>query len=124
MVAALYALLVGGRRLPGKRDLQLALLQLARDVEAHALEDLDHLAVLGEHDRDEALDAGALGAAGELLQQPRADAAALVLVGHGERRFGRARVAQPRIGRERDDALAALVGKGADQRAVVLPVGI
>ena len=64
---------------------------------------------------------GALCPAGELLQKPRADAAALVLVGDGERRLGRARVAQPRIGRERDDALAGLVGKGADEGAVGRP---
>ena len=43
------------------------------------------------------------GERGELLEQARADAVSLQLVGDGERDLGGARVAQPHVVRERDD---------------------
>ena len=60
------------------------------------------------------------GALGEPLEQPRADAAPLELVGDGERDLGGARVAQPRVARERDDP--AVLGRG--ERAPGLPVRV
>ena len=45
-------------------------------------------------------------------------------VGHGEGDLGRRRIAQPRVARERDDVLAAVLHERADERAVVVPVGI
>ena len=61
---------------------------------------------------------------GELLEQARADALALVVVGDGERGLGRVRVAQPDVVADRDDALLAGVAHDADQRALLGPVGI
>ena len=49
-------------------------------------------------------------------------AAALELVGDGERGLGRVRVAQPHVARERDDPLAAVVAERADERAALGPV--
>ena len=44
---------------------------------------------------------------GELLEEAGADALALEVVGDGERRLGRVRVAEPDVVPDRDDALVA-----------------
>ena len=71
-----------------ERDLDLAAVELARDVEARVPEDREHRAVLGQHLGDEALDPGRRARAGELLEQPRADPAPLMLVRDRERHLG------------------------------------
>ena len=109
----------------GKRRLDLAALDLALDLEADVREDDEHVAVLGEHVGDEARDPELAGAERELLEQARADAAALLLVGHGERDLGRGRVAQARVARERDDALGlAVAGERADEGAALDQSGV
>ncbi len=81
--------------------------------------------VLGEHLGDEAPDPGLARAGGELLEQPRADAAAVLLVGDGEGDLGGLGVAQAHVARERDDPLrAVLVGQRADERAPLDPVRV
>ena len=61
-------------------DLDLALLQLARRLEADVLEDAQHLPVLGHHQGHEPLDSGGARPRGEPLEQPRSDSAPLHLV--------------------------------------------
>ena len=74
------------------------------------------------HLGDEARDAGSPARGRELLEQARADPAPLLVVGDGERHLGRARVAQPRVARDRDDALGlAVAGEPADERAALGP---
>ena len=61
----------------------------------------------------------------ELLEQARADPAALLLVGDGERDLGGRGVAQARVARERDDrARAVRPRERADERAALGPVGV
>ena len=103
MIAALDALAValGGRDREGQLDLSPS--DVASDREADGLEDAEHLPVVRKHLRDEALDAQRAGERRELLEQSRADAPALVVVGDGERDLRRLRVAQPREVRDGDD---------------------
>ena len=122
VVALLDALAVALRRRDRELHLDLAALELARQLEAGGLEDAEHAPVVRQHLGDEALDPDLRRALGELLEQPRADAAALVLVGDRERRLGEARVAQPHVVRDRDDALAAVLGERPEQRAALVPV--
>ena len=124
MVALLHALAVGLRRRDRKLDLELAALELPRQLEARRLEDAEHAAVLGQHLGEEALDAHLGGALGELLEQARADPVALVRVGHGERRLGEGGVAQARIAPEGDDALPAVLCERPDECAPLVPVGL
>ena len=77
-----------GRR-DRKADLHFAVLELAHDVEARPGEDAQHGAVLSKHFGDEARHAGAGRAVGQLLEQARADPAALLLVGDRERDLSR-----------------------------------
>ena len=107
VVALVDALLVARGRRDREAHLDLAALELARDLEAGVGEDREHRPVLGQHLGDEALDPGARPRRGELLEQARADAAALQLVGDGEGHLGRGGLAQPHVARERDDALLA-----------------
>ena len=89
----------------GKRTSTSPPLELARDLEAGVGEDGEHRGVLGQHLGDEALDPGLGRARGELLEQARADPAALQLVGDGEgdlgRRAGRAGARSSRARRSR-----------------------
>ena len=124
VVAAVDALEVAGGRLDRQRHLGDAALVLALDLEARALEDAQHRAVVGQHLREEAADPHLAGLLRELLEQPRADALALQLVGDRERDLGARRVAQPHVAAERDDPLARRVGDRARQRAALEPVGI
>ena len=101
-----------------------AALVLALHPEARALEDAKHRAVVGQDLGDEAADPHLAGLLRELLEQPRADALALQLIGHREGDLGARGIAQPHVAAERDDALARLVGDRAGQRAALEPVGI
>ena len=87
----------------GNCDLDLAALELAADLEAHRLEDAEHVAVVGHHLGHEPLDPHGRGARGELLEQAGADAAPLVLVGDGERRLRDRAVAEPHVVAHGDD---------------------
>ena len=69
---------------------------------------------LGQHLRDEPLDAALGGERGEALEQPGADAAPLEGVADGEGDLGGRRVPQARVVRERDDAPL----EAADERPV------
>ncbi len=63
--------------------------------------------------------------AASLLQETGADPPPLVCVGHGERHLGRCRIAQSHVARKGYDLLGSgLVGKRADQVAVVPPVRV
>ena len=71
-----------------------------------------------------ALDAVRGGERRELLEQARADAAAVELVGDGEGHLGGGRVTQPVVGRHRHHALASVRGERPDQRAAIGPVRV
>ena len=105
-------------------DLERAAVELARDAEAGVLEDPKHRCVVRHHLGDEPLDAGCGRALRQLLEHARADPAALVLVGDGERDLCSGRVAEPRIACERDDALGAVVRQRPDERASLDPVRV
>ena len=63
--------------------------------------------------------------AASLLQEAGADPPPLVCVGDGERHLGCCRIAQSHVARKRYDLLGSgLVGKRADQVAVVPPVRV
>src|SRR5918995_3469333 len=105
VVAALDALAIalGGR--DRERQLDLTPGDVSSDGETDGLEDPEHLPIVREHLRHEALDAERACAGRELLEQPRADAAALVVVGHGERHLRGLRVTKPREVRDGHDAV-------------------
>ena len=114
-------------RLAGRdRELELhrPLGEPPRHVEARVAEDPQHGDVPGQHLGDEPLDAVRGGERRELLEQARADAAALELVGDGEGHLGGRRVAQPIVGRHRHHALASVRRERPDQRAAVGPVRV
>ena len=77
--------------------LDLAAFELARELESRGRKDAEHVAVVREDACHEALDADLRGTGRELLEQPSADAATLVLVRDGERRLGCRRVAKPHV---------------------------
>ena len=97
-----------------------AALELAHDLEADVLEDLEHRAVVREHLGEERLDPERARARGELLQEPGAEPLALELVGDHERDLRRGRVTQPREARQGDDP----VPEHAHERASLGPVGL
>ena len=110
----------------GRRDrelhLELAALELARQLESGGLEHAQHGAVVGQHVGDEALDSHLGGALGQPLEQSSADPASLMLVGDGERRFGQLRVSEPDVVRQGDHMLDVVVDERAEQRTALLPV--
>ena len=110
----------------GDRELELhrPLGEPPRHVEAGVAEDPEHGHVPGQHLGDEPLDALRGGERRELLEQARADAAALELVGDGEGHLGGRRVAQAVVGRDRHDALASVRRERSDQRAAIGPVRV
>ena len=110
MVAFLDARLEALRRRDRKADLDLAVLELAHDVEARPGEDAQHGSVLREHLRDEASHAAAGGAVGQLLEQARADPAALLFVGDHERDLCGRGVTQPHVVRDADNPVAEPAG--------------
>ena len=122
VVARLDVLAVALRRRDRELHLQLAALELAGQLEACRLEDAEHRPVLRQHVGDEALDPDLGRALRELLEQPGADAAALVLVGDGERRLGELAVAQADVVGDGDDPLALLVDQRAQEHPALLPV--
>ena len=64
------------------------------------------------------------GALRELLEEPCADTALLVLVRDGERRLGEARVAQPHVVAHGDHVLVTVLGERPEQGAPLLPVRV
>ena len=109
----LRALRVGVGRGLGQLDreghVHRALARAARGVEAAAEEDVEHALVLRQHLGLELDDAVRPRDLGELFQQLRADAAAVVLVGDRERALRRGRSARKcKIVRNGDDLLADL----------------
>jgi len=77
VVALRHALLEVLRALDREGDLHLPTLQLTRELEPQRLEDPQHLAVVGDDLRDEALDSVPGRTCGELLDEPRPDPALL-----------------------------------------------
>ena len=124
MVALGDKLLEPLRALDREHDLDLAARKLAGQLEPERLEDAEHPPVLGQHQRDEALDPVAGGALGELLDETRPDPAALVSVRDRERRLGEGGVAQARVVRERDDPLGAVLDERPEKRPALGPVGL
>ena len=124
MVALVDPLAVALCRGDRELHLELAAFELARELETGRLEDAQHVAVVRQHLRDEALDSLLGGTGGELLEQPRADPAALVVVGDRERRFRDGRVAEAHVVGDRDDALGAVDLERPEQRAALVPVGL
>ena len=112
-------------RLDRERDLHRAAFESAADRETRLLEDPQHGSVPRNDLGHEALDADARRARREPLQEAGADPPPLVCVGDGERHLGRCRIAQSHVARKRYDLLGSgLVGKRADQVAVVPPVRV
>ena len=124
VVAEVDLLEVARRRIDRQRHLGDAALELALELEARALEDAQHRAVVGQHLGQEAADADPAGLLGELLEQPRADALALELVGDREGDLGARGIAQAHVAAERHDPLARLVGDRPRQCPALEPVGI
>ena len=122
VVARVDVLAVALRRRDRELHLHLAALELAGQLEACRLEDAEHGPVVRQHVGDEALDPDLGRARRELLEQPGADAAALMLVGDGEGRLGELGVAQADVVRDGDDPLAVLVDERAQERPALLPV--
>jgi hypothetical protein len=106
VVALLDTCLEGLGRRNRETDFDLAVLELAHDVEAGAGEDAQHRPVVRQHLGDEAGHAGAGRAVRQLLEQARADPAALLLVGDHEGDLGRARIAQAHVVRDAHDPVA------------------
>ena len=92
-------------RLDREPHLDHAAFERARRHEAGVREHREHRVVLGQDLGDERLDAVGGGALRQLLEQPGADALALELVGDGECRLGRLRVAEADVVPDADDAL-------------------
>ena len=112
-------------RLDRERDLHRAAFEGAADREASLFEDAQHGSVVRNDLSHETLDADASRARHEPLQETGADASPLMGVGDGECHLGRCWIAQPHVARKRDDRLGtAVVGKRADQVAVVRPVRV
>jgi hypothetical protein len=124
VVPLVHARLVALRRRDREDDLDLASGQLARQLEAERFEDAEHPTVLREHLGHDSLDPLTAGALGELLDEPRADAATLVLVCDRERSLGQRRVAEPDVVRDRDDTLTTVLGERADQGSALGPVRV
>ena len=124
MVSLLDVAAVGVRRLDREGDLEGSAVERARHAEARVLEDAHHRRVVAHHLRDEALDPNRGRALRELLEHACADPASLLVIGDGERDLRRRRVAQPRVARQRDDALTVAAGECADEGALIYPVGV
>ncbi len=80
-----------------------AVVEVVLDLVARIDEDVHHLAVLRQHVGDEATHAALLGDGREVLEQDRADALALKMVGDVEGDLGQAVVVEPVITRDADD---------------------
>ena len=122
MVALVQPLLVPLRASDRELDLDLAPGELARQLEAEALEDPEHVPVVGEDLGDEAVDPLASSPQCELLDEARPDATPLVRVGDGESRLGSGRIAQPLVVPDCDDDLPPVLGERPEERAALDPV--
>ena len=120
MVALVDAGAIPLRRRDREADLEFAPLQLPCHLETGGIEHAEHGAILRHHLGDEALDPDLAGPPRELLQQPSADTAALVLVRDREGGFCCALVAEAHVLGDRDDAVAELT----DEDAALTPVGL
>ena len=112
------AVAVGGS--DREADLDLTAAELTCDVEAGVSEDAEHGSVLRQDLGDETLDADCAGARRQLLQEARANAASLQLVGDGEGDLGDGRVTQTGKLGEGDDARGGSVADDGDERVSVL----
>ena len=63
------------------------------------------------------------GELGELLEKPDADASALIVVRHHERRLGDEWVAKANVVRDRDDPFLVELAHNGDERASFVPIG-
>ena len=109
----------------GKRELDLAALTCAPELESGVREHCQRRRVRRHHLGDEPVDAGVARPAGELLEQAGADPAALFGVVDGERHLGRFAPADTCVAPDRDDALFTVaVGEPAGERAALRPVRI
>src|SRR5262249_40956607 len=108
------------RRRDREPQLDLAALELARELEAGVGEHAGGVRIAGADDGHEFGDAGGPGANRELLEQPRPDAAPLLAVGDDERDLRRVSAVEALVVGESDD----LALEVADQRPVREPVGI
>jgi hypothetical protein len=108
----------------GEPHLDLAARELAGQLEPDRLEHAEHVAVVGEHLREEGLDSDRRRPARELLEEPGPDPTALELVGDAERGLGDGRVAEALVARDRDDLLAVTLREGPEQRASLRPVRV
>ena len=123
VVALLDAELVALGRSEVERHLDDAPFQLARELEAGALEDAEHRPVLRQHLGDEPLDPHRGRARGELLEQARPDAAPLVGVRDRERHLRDGGIAQAHVVGDGDHSLVpVLVRQRAQERATLDPV--
>ena len=124
VVARVDVLAVASGRGDRELHLDLAALELAGQLEAGRREHTAAWPVVRQHLGDEALDSRLGCALGELLEQARADAAALMLVGDGEGGLGQLRVAQANVVGDGDHPLAVLVDERAEERATLCQSGL
>ena len=109
----------------GERELDLAALTCAPELESGVREHCQRRRVRRHHLGDEPVDAGVARPAGELLEQAGADPASLLGVVDGERHLGRFAPADTCVAPHRDDPLFAVaVGQPARERAALRPVRI
>ena len=106
VVALLDSLAIPLGRSDRELHLELAALELARQLEADRLEDAEHVAVLRHHLRDEALDPDPRRTVGQPLEETRPDSAPLVGIGDREGGLRDRRIAKPHVARDGDDLLA------------------
>ena len=104
------------RLLGGKGEMHHAGLGGAGDHEAAGGEDLEHPVVLAEDVGLELAHPAGASDADEMVEQQRADAAALVLVGNGERHLRGGRLAgQHGVAADPDDPLLSVLEQGGHQ---------
>ena len=87
-------------------------------------EDTQHGPIAGDHLGDETLDSLLGGARRQLLEQSRADAAPLVVVGDGEGDLGRLALAQAHVTGQRHDPLTVVGSNRAEKRPTLRPFGV
>ena len=119
VVAAVGVRQVRGRRLDAHRCLDHAVARAALDGESGVGHHLQHAVVVLKDLEHDALDAARSCAGGELLEQARANADPLQLVGDGECHLRRGDVAQAIVGPKPDDPFVVAVAERPDECAAV-----
>ena len=123
MVALVHSGQVAVVRSNREPHLDHASLEGTAGVEADLCEYGEHGSVLAHDLCDECLDPVSCCSPGELLDEPDADAPALIVVRHHKRRLGNERVPQSNVVRDRDHPFVADLPDNGDERASFGPIG-